>query len=296
MLAPGLLLLVILSLLSQRLQAALRLWLHQRPGAVFAAPLILSAAFCLAAWRLAALSAPLALLVLGYTLVPTACAFTQGTPAEPGGFLKRPTWGDLATIGMLWLPLEFAAGASLVPRAAQGILHATAYGVAITLALILFLGFRPLSKMKFHPPAGWRDLGNVAAGFAVVAPVLIVLGLYLGFLQPFHGPRYSWPSLAVRFGVIFFATALPEEILFRGLIQNWLMQRFGFTNRVLLIAGLIFGCSHLNNAPGPLPNWRYMILATIAGVVYGKVFQKSSSIFASATLHALGNTIKYAVF
>ena len=77
-------------------------------------------------------------------------------------------------------------------------------------------------------------------------------------------------------------------------MQNWLMQRFGADLWTLLAAGLIFGCSHLNNGPQPLPNWRYLILATLAGVVFGRVFQKSSSILASASVHALVDTVKYA--
>ena len=64
----------------------------------------------------------------------------------------------------------------------------------------------------------------------------------------------------------------------------------------VLLAALIFGCAHLNNGPGPLPNWRYAIMATIAGVAYGKVFQKSSSVFSSAFLHALINTSKHVFF
>jgi membrane protease YdiL (CAAX protease family) len=42
--------------------------------------------------------------------------------------------------------------------------------------------------------------------------------------------------------------------------------------------------AHLDNGPQPLPNWRYMILATIAGVAYGIVFRKSSTVLSSATL------------
>jgi membrane protease YdiL (CAAX protease family) len=91
-------------------------------------------------------------------------------------------------------------------------------------------------------------------------------------------------------------TALPEEILFRSLIQNWLMQRYGFTTRMLLVSGFIFGCAHLDNGPQPLPNWRYMILATIAGIAYGKAFQKSSSVFSSVTCHALVDATKHVFF
>ena len=100
----------------------------------------------------------------------------------------------------------------------------------------------------------------------------------------------------MTFLVIFAGTALPEEILFRSLIQNWLMQRYGFTTRMLLVSGFIFGCAHLDNGPQPLPNWRYMILATIAGIAYGKVFQKSSSVFSSVTFHALVDATKHVFF
>ena len=90
--------------------------------------------------------------------------------------------------------------------------------------------------------------------------------------------------------------ALPEELLFRALVQNWLMQRFGFNHVTLAAAALIFGASHLNNPPGPLPNWRYMILATIAGFVFGKVYWKSGTILSSAALHATVNTVRHAFF
>jgi membrane protease YdiL (CAAX protease family) len=74
------------------------------------------------------------------------------------------------------------------------------------------------------------------------------------------------------------------------------MQRYGFTAGMLLVSGFIFGCAHLDNGPQPLPNWRYMILATIAGVAYGKVFQKSSSVFSSVTFHALVDATKHVFF
>jgi membrane protease YdiL (CAAX protease family) len=96
--------------------------------------------------------------------------------------------------------------------------------------------------------------------------------------------------------VIFAATALPEEILFRSLIQNLLMLRFGFTNAILLAAAVVFGCSHLNNGAPAAPNWRYAIVATIAGFTFGKVFQKAGSVLSSAGCHAMVNAVKYFFF
>ena len=164
-----------------------------------------------------------------------------------------------------------------MPRAAQGFLHSVAYGIAILLGLTLFIGYRSFPGLKYTWPKSRRDLWLTLAGFALLAPVLIVIGIPIGFLPPPHLPTRSAGAMAGAFGIIFAGTALPEEILFRSLIQNLLMLRFGATTRTLLLAAFIFGCAHLDNGPQPVPNWRYMILATIAGVAYGKVFQRAST-------------------
>ena len=109
-------------------------------------------------------------------------------------------------------------------------------------------------------------------------------------------PHLTASRITIELQLVSIATALPEEILFRSLIQNGLMQRFGAGNAVLFAASVIFGCAHLDNGPQPLPNWRYMILATVAGFAYGKVFQKSRSIGSSTVFHALVDTTKHIFF
>ena len=287
---PAIFLSIILILLSRRLQASLREKLNVRPALVFIAPTVLSFFFGAIAASLDAFSVPLAALIVIYTLVPSFYAYSVR-------HMPAPWWPDFLLILWLWLPLEFAAGAQWVPKPAQGLLHMAAYGVSITLGLILLLLTRRLEGTKYNLPSNWRDLWNVLLAFVVIAPVLIALGRAIGFLDPFHiPPNLSVIRIIVQFLVILAATALPEEILFRGFIQNFLMQKLGANVRTLVLAGLIFGCAHLNNGPQALPNWRYTILATLAGITYGKVFQESSSIFASAGIHALINTIKHICF
>jgi membrane protease YdiL (CAAX protease family) len=279
----------IFALLSTRLQSSLGKMLAARPALVLIAPAILSAAFCAIAAAAGVFRIALAILICIYTFTPALAALRIRGPA--------PSAMDFALILWFWLPLEFSIGARWIPRAQQSVLHLAAYGVAVTLALVLFLLFRRLEEMKFNLPRSPRDLRNLLAGFAVAAPVLIALGRAIGFLDPFHVPvRFSGLRFIEEYLLIFAATALPEEMLFRGLIQNSLMQRLGANFATLLLAGFIFGCAHLDNGPGPLPNWRYMIVATVAGVIYGKVFERSSSVFASAGLHALVNTIKHNFF
>ncbi len=276
---------VVLALFSTRVQSALRGFLARRPAAVFEAPAALTVLFGGVLAASGGWSTTFVLLVAAYTFVPTALVYA------------RKPWLDFAAILLLWMPIEFAAGRDLLPRAAWDAANITARGTAVTLALVLFLLFRQLPSMKYNLPRRWTDLLYAATGFAVVTPVLIGLGLRLGFMGPYLGlARFH----ARAFGLLWMKTvlgvAIPEELLFRALIQNWLMLRFGFTYRTLGVAALIFGASHLDNPPGPLPNWRYMILATIAGFVFGWVFWKSSSIWASAGLHALVNSVRHTFF
>lgn len=285
------LLIAILALLAPRIQRQLETALHRTPALIFGAPLIFTAVFSGAAVLAQASSLPLTLLLLAYTAVPVLCAYAQGP-----GSIARPSVLDFLTILLLWLPLEFAAGASLIPRPSQGFLHSVAYGIAILLALVLFLGFRSFPGLKFNPPGPARDYWLPLAAFAVTAPILALAGIAIGFISPPHLPSQSAGRMVSALGIIFAGTTLPEEILFRSLIQNLLMLRFGPSTRTLLIAAVIFGCAHLDNGPQPLPNWRYMILATIAGVSYGLVFRKSSTVLSSAALHTLVDWTKHFFF
>ena len=287
----ALLLGAVLSFFCSAVPARVRRLLQGHSAWLWTIPLLLTGVFSGAAWLAGAWTLPLCLVVLAYTLAPVLCCRLAGWgPAGP------PSPLDFATILLLWLPIEFAAGACLVPRSVQGYLHSVAYGIAILEALLLFLAYRGFAGLKFNLPRNGRDGWLPVAGFALSAPVLIVLGIAIGFIPPPHLPAARGLFMVSAAAVIFVGTALPEEILFRSLIQNLLMQRFGSSWRVLLAASLVFGCAHLNNGPQPLPNWRYMILATAAGAAYGAVFQRASTVLSSAALHMLVDWTKHFFF
>lgn len=274
-------LIIVLGLLSTAVQERVRALFRAKPRAIWLVPAALTLLFA----AVLGFRTPFVPLVAVYTLVPTALVYAG----------RRP-WLDFAAILLLWLPVEFAAGRDLLPKNAWGVANIAARGTSIVLALALFLLYREMKGMKYNLPRRWSDLAYPALGFLAVAPVLIALGLWLGYMGPYRASPYGPAGFALLWGKTLLGVALPEELLFRALIQNWLMQRFGFSHRTLFAAALIFGAAHLNNGPGPLPNWRYMILATIAGFVFGKVFWKSSSILSSASLHALVNSVRHAFF
>lgn len=283
-------LLAILALLFDDVRRRLQRVFQAQPLLIWLVPVGLAGVLCAAAADFGTFSFSLAALAMAYTFAPAVC-LCAGRARTAG---PQAGWREIFAMLLLWGPLEAGAGESLIARPMQGCVHAVAYGVAILLALVLFLLYREFPGMKYNLPKRASDLRNATVGFAVLLAALIPLGLLLHFLNAPHASNVSSPL--VRVGLIFAGTALPEEILFRALIQNWLMQRFGSSNWTILAGALIFGCAHLDNAPGPLPNWRYAILAAIAGFVFGKVFQKSSSVIASALVHTAVNATKHLWF
>ena len=119
------------------------------------------------------------------------------------------------------------------------------------------------------------------------APIAIALGIAIGFIVPHGGMPAASSGLAALL-VTFFFVAIPEELFFRGLLQNLLEPRIGYVGS-LFVTAVVFGLSHFNK---PLPfNWRYVSLATIAGLFYGRAWHDRRRILSSATTHTLVDVI-----
>ncbi|MBI2063666.1 MAG: CPBP family intramembrane metalloprotease [Candidatus Yanofskybacteria bacterium] len=291
-------LLVTLVLLNTTVQDRLKRCFFQYPTAIFGVPWLLTISACLIAAHYST-SVPDFInafcLVSIYIFLPVFLLYESGSWYLPKQ--KEAHWIEFLVMLCLWLPIEYAMWNGWLSAHFHHLAHIIASGTAVILALCLFLLFRGMTGMKYNLPRGHRDFILPFYGLLAAAAILIPFGLMLGFIGPFRIPAdLSFIKTAKIFGGIIIGIALPEEILFRGLIQNWLMQKFGASNMTIFAAALIFGLAHLNNGPQALPNWRYMFVATVAGFIYGKVFQKSSSIFSSAGLHASVNTIRHLFF
>jgi membrane protease YdiL (CAAX protease family) len=154
-----------------------------------------------------------------------------------------------------------------------------------------FMVIRNLEGVGYKLTFGLRDAAEAVIHFAGFAVIAVPLGMALGFLHPRTGSPSPW-SVGFQFFGIFLTVAIPEEMLFRGILQNFLTKSFRSERRELyglLIASVIFGAAHLHHAP--VPNWRYMILATIAGIFYGNTYRRRGRVSASALTHTLVDTI-----
>jgi CAAX protease family protein len=119
------------------------------------------------------------------------------------------------------------------------------------------------------------------------APIGIGLGLALHFIR-FIPRVHSALEIVGALLITFLLTAVPEELFFRGILQNLLEPWMGRT-RALFTASVLFGLSHYPK--GATFNWRYVILAFIAGIFYGRAWRSRRQILASATTHTLVDTV-----
>jgi membrane protease YdiL (CAAX protease family) len=210
-----------------------------------------------------------------------ASALYQFLP--PGGThpaSSKICWQDVLVLALVGLPVEFNCFYAAFPHIA---LNSLPKLLMVDAALYAFLVARPLESVGYDFRPRQRDLRVGLGELLFFAPIVITLGIALHFITP-HG---GWPHAATAGSALlitFFFVAIPEELFFRGLLQNMLEARVGRL-RSLGIASVTFGLSHFNK-PGPF-NWRYVVLATIAGVFYGRAWRDRRRLLSSAITHTL---------
>jgi hypothetical protein len=218
-----------------------------------------------------------------YALLPVAAA---GLLWQAGivDRAQRGNWRDflvLAALGLAvdlrWLepawPVHFAVFNKML------LLDAGIYG---------FLLVRQLDGVGFDLRLRVRDLTTGLREFGWYAPIAIALGLGMGFLHA----HAVWPhplSLAGAFLFTFAFIAIPEELFFRGWMQNLVERRLGRTP-ALLVTAVLFGLSHFNKRAVHF-NWRYVVLAALAGIFYGRAWRRDRRVGASAITHACVDTV-----
>jgi uncharacterized protein len=196
-------------------------------------------------------------------------------PATP-----KICWQDVLILAVVGLPIEFNWFYGAFPH--QG-LNSLPKLLLVDAALYAFLVARPLENVGYDFRPRPRDLFIGLRELVLFAPIVITLGIALHFITPHGGlPRASTAASALL--ITFFFVAIPEELFFRGLLQNMLEARLGRA-RSLRIAAVIFGLSHFNK-PGPF-NWRYVLLATIAGIFYGRAWRDRQRLLTSSITHTL---------
>jgi len=214
--------------------------------------------------------------IAGLVFVPLAlAAFEKQKP--PGA------WEDFLILAGVWVAVKFSPSHWLWPYPGGRLAYVFTVLLCVNVALAAFVLLRRVNGIGYS--IGWgRHWGFfILASFLVFACIAIPLGRAMRFIE--FAPQWSqWKALPfLLLGILFF-TAWPEEFLFRGLLQNMLSRASNSDLAGWCTASILFGFSHITNMG--FPNWRYVVLATIAGFFYGWTWRKTGSIFASALVHA----------
>jgi membrane protease YdiL (CAAX protease family) len=220
------------------------------------------------------------LLGAAYAVVP-ALLLASSAGRAPG------TWEDYLAAVLIWLPVWLPVPYRLlywVFSYPPQLTHTLTIVMALSTGVAAFVLVRRLDGLEYA--VEWRRgfASNFGIHFALFVAIAIPIGMKIGFLawEPSLKRAEFAPLWAL--GILFF-TAWPEEFLFRGVIQNLLSRTFKNRWAGLAVASVIFGFAHIFHAP--VPNCKYVFLATIAGLFYGHVWMKTGSLLPGTLVHAL---------
>jgi membrane protease YdiL (CAAX protease family) len=233
---------------------------------------------------------------------PTTPPASPPTPVWSGwdliwitaGILVLLTGGTLAISGVLRITGHIrlqSPGSATTLSVAAAVLEGVAF---ISSAYLLGLRRRHLSwqavGVRSPTRIWWQSslwIGLLAipiSGF-IASLIQQVLGLpqvnpQISFLAP---EGFSWFGAIGMFlfgGII---DPFAEELVFRGVLYQWLRDRFGMWPGIL-VSALIFGLAHGDIAVGGA--------AAVLGVVLAWVYEKSHSIWPPVIIHAINNGVK----
>ena len=134
----------------------------------------------------------------------------------------------------------------------------------------------------------WVLAGGIALFFLVVLPAQVI-----GFSDLLLRRR-SLLGISIALFAKTYLVAFSQEYLFRGVVFESLPKEGKWwkgirgTILVLLLSSLWFGITHYL-----IGGWNYVILASLAGLVYGAIYMKTARLAPAMVLHGLLDTAKY---
>lgn len=218
----------------------------------------------------------------------------SGPDVAPAAAARRGSGAALLLLGFLFA----SAGAAVLARApddADSVLLATLASQALFActalggALLAGRWLLPRGLRLGRPPLGRGALALLGVGFVCVSHALslVLASLALrdsGTLGEIDRvvATTSGPSRLLAVLALGLAPAFGEELLFRGLIQQAALPRFGAVGAILLSA-TAFGAIHLDPVHSPT--------AFVLGLYLGAVVELGGGLRGSIFCHALNNTL-----
>ncbi|HYO82296.1 MAG TPA: CPBP family intramembrane glutamic endopeptidase [Bryobacteraceae bacterium] len=152
--------------------------------------------------------------------------------------------------------------------------------------LISALVLRRMDGVGFGFVPLWSEWRIGLRNFALFLPGALILADALDFARR---KQLVWDGRTLLIALVTFVgvlwvLAVAEEFFFRGLLQQLLERVLGTRNGGLILASMLFGAAHLGYRE--FPNWKFALLAALAGIFYGRAYLQARSIRASMVTHA----------
>lgn len=222
--------------------------------------------------------------------------------------LKR-NWADWLIVVVVALPLIYKDWLQLARIPAEKGVNPREI-CSITIFLWSMLIVRQLPGLDFRL---WLPRSEIKFGVKMLGVAMLILlppGVLFHFLtwNPFQlqVSLYHTTSFWVTAGVhlllpvgMYLAVAIPEELVFRGTLQNLLAQSTKRPWLALVIVSLIFGALHLPSdvsGRSVFYSYGYGLMSCVAGGIYGWTYMKRGSILAACVVHALVDTMWLTLF
>jgi uncharacterized protein len=238
--------------------------------AKLAFPALLSVSYFVFAAGTNLFGARAAVIVIAFPVLLAAFLELPGLPGQM-------TWRDGAALAVIaatyylkWLQSAWPPELPFLPKL---------FLADVALYCFLIIRRLPGAGYSLVPTGSAVLIGMREWGFFF--PVALALGELMQFIH-FHATVLSPGHVAADLLLTLLLIATPEELFFRAIVQNLLETRIGRTG-ALLTAAVLFGLSHFNH--GSAFNWRYVVLASIAGIFYGRAWRAKRQIFASVVTH-----------
>lgn len=194
---------------------------------------------------------------------------------------------SLGLLAWLWFFIE----AGVIRKNYVNVLSAAIY----TLLTFSYLGKPELGCGWSFRKVSWKML--LAAILIFSSFVYMAWGIKLEF---FHWAptkllseyQFALPLVAIFF---FFAKAVPEELVFRAVLQNTLAVKWSAPVAVGL-SSLVYGLAAIGRPVWDFPNWHAVATASVIGLICGYVYHRSKSLLTSVLLNFAASFSLWLIF
>lgn len=162
--------------------------------------------------------------------------------------------------------------------------------LGLLLPLFIFESFRfRIYRFYYGLKFDNRSLSNISKGFLIALFVMVtilifcfILGIKISFNHQFELSQF------IEFFILLFFISFSEELLFRGLIFQTLLQKF-HPIYIILIFSLIFAFAHYSNHYFGYISFLNIFLA---GVLFGLILLKKLDLWYCISLHFFWNLLQ----